>query len=589
MVDYYVEPAGNDANLGTAPGAGNAWLTVEHALEAGALTAGDNVWVRRTTNETPVSDIACAYDGAADNPISIIGWPRAEEGAGSGVWANGSTEINDVTGLEMDREKHCGRRVKQDTDAEWYLITYVPYIRGTGIAFVDSNPDTITDTGNNFLNYGFKVGDKIRVTGSGAGNDGTYTVDGVAAGTLTLVIGDTVNVEAAGADIKIQVYDRFIIDREYQGTDTGAFTIQKDDDYDTRTAAGIAAGWDADADDLPVIDFNDGDFDLRGENDLYYVFKNLEFKDSLDASGLVLIAYCRAWSFVGCLIKQSVQNTVLLQPYRTCFYGERLIIEGSGAGAAQKGVSCDGNGIKLKDCAIYNCGDYGFAGYATNPLFENVNIGVEIANGDDDIYADRNGVIHGRDVKLGGTNGYVTFGGDTIHSIVQFENYDKSLGSHKTWFMGGSWQKVTAGSGAPVPNQRSGGSTHLIEITPDVANFEFIEDWAVPVFTHEFEVDTTTRTWRYYVQTNIVGGLTATDLWIKVEYIKKYDDASEYVIETIKSDEAVAARADIDDWTQYIEVPSVTPATASKVRIKLYVSKHDAANKIYIDPKVSNP
>lgn len=41
MVEYYIEPAGNDGNLGTAPGAGNAWLTVEHAHEAGGLAAAN--------------------------------------------------------------------------------------------------------------------------------------------------------------------------------------------------------------------------------------------------------------------------------------------------------------------------------------------------------------------------------------------------------------------------------------------------------------------------------------------------------------------------------------------------------------------
>lgn len=78
-------------------------------------------------------------------------------------------------------------------------------IQGTGIAFVDSNPDTITDSGNGFVTAGFQAGDKITVSGT-TNNNTEYTIDtgGVAAGTLTLVAGDTVTAEAAGANVTIQ-------------------------------------------------------------------------------------------------------------------------------------------------------------------------------------------------------------------------------------------------------------------------------------------------------------------------------------------------------------------------------------------------
>lgn len=78
-------------------------------------------------------------------------------------------------------------------------------IQGTTLAFVDSNPDTITDSGNGFVTAGFAADDLIVVTGS-TNNDGTYTIDtgGVAAGTLTLIAGDTLVVEGASANIIIQ-------------------------------------------------------------------------------------------------------------------------------------------------------------------------------------------------------------------------------------------------------------------------------------------------------------------------------------------------------------------------------------------------
>lgn len=75
-------------------------------------------------------------------------------------------------------------------------------ITASTIAFVDSNPDTITDSGNGFLAAGFRAGQTIVVSGS-ASNDGSYTLTGVAAGTLTLASGDSLTTEGAGASVTI--------------------------------------------------------------------------------------------------------------------------------------------------------------------------------------------------------------------------------------------------------------------------------------------------------------------------------------------------------------------------------------------------
>jgi len=75
-------------------------------------------------------------------------------------------------------------------------------LQGTGIAFVDSNPDTITDSGSEFLTAGFEDGDKITVSGS-QNNDGSYTIASVVAGTITLVAGDALTAESVGANVSI--------------------------------------------------------------------------------------------------------------------------------------------------------------------------------------------------------------------------------------------------------------------------------------------------------------------------------------------------------------------------------------------------
>lgn len=75
-------------------------------------------------------------------------------------------------------------------------------ITASTIAFVDSNPDTITDSGNGFLAAGFKIDDTISISGS-TSNDGNYTIAAVTAGTITLVASDSLTVESAGASVTI--------------------------------------------------------------------------------------------------------------------------------------------------------------------------------------------------------------------------------------------------------------------------------------------------------------------------------------------------------------------------------------------------
>jgi hypothetical protein len=61
MTTYYVDGAvGNDANAGTSEGAGNAWATIDKAMNT--VASGDKVWVKATGtySEDPVIDTAAA-------------------------------------------------------------------------------------------------------------------------------------------------------------------------------------------------------------------------------------------------------------------------------------------------------------------------------------------------------------------------------------------------------------------------------------------------------------------------------------------------------------------------------------------------
>lgn len=77
-------------------------------------------------------------------------------------------------------------------------------ITATTLAFVNSNPDTITDSGSGFVTAGFLAGDIVTVSGADdAGNNAAFTVDSVTAGTLTLSSAAALTAHAAGTSVTI--------------------------------------------------------------------------------------------------------------------------------------------------------------------------------------------------------------------------------------------------------------------------------------------------------------------------------------------------------------------------------------------------
>ena len=76
------------------------------------------------------------------------------------------------------------------------------YITASTLAFVDSGPDTITDSDEGFEDAEFTDAIDIDVSGS-EDNDGIYAVDTVVAGTLTLASGEELIAEDAGEGVTI--------------------------------------------------------------------------------------------------------------------------------------------------------------------------------------------------------------------------------------------------------------------------------------------------------------------------------------------------------------------------------------------------
>ncbi len=280
----------------------------------------------------------------------------------------------------------------------------------------------------------------------------------------------------------------------------------------------------------------------------------------------------------------------------TNFTLDRFTIEGSGSGTTQHGLQVSSCIIKVTNGAIYNTGDYGFLSSTSGiTYFDNVNIGVEAACGDDDIYATSGGQIIAKDLKLGGNIGYVYAQGSGVgnYPVVQIENYQKVLGEHRTYW-GGGYYKKTLVTGATTPNKKL--SDYVLEIIPNISGEEFsIPEQQFCVFETEIFADTGSQTLKYWVFNDI--GATLNDVaaqdnvWLEIEYVAGFSatpDPDVCVMKKVISDGA--AMIDIldnggdTDW-DYLEA-TINPAVASKVRCKIYWSKYSAAGEFFIDPQV---
>jgi hypothetical protein len=386
-----------------------------------------------------------------------------------------------------------------------------------------------------------------------------------------------------------------LIDREYPGstvTNNATAYIEEDEDYDIFNAIDDSAwtitkaAWNADADDVPILDFDNGSCHVTVEIGSCHIFKNIEFKDSSCPDGILQIRDASVYTMAkNCLFKQNEADELIIRLSYLLFL-EACTIEGSGAGSSQHGIS--GGQMALKNVAIYNCG--GSAIY--QPLLvhmDNVSLG-QVANGGNDIVDSiQHGPIVGKDVRMGGTNGFVSISpvyNAYPHKMtaIQIENYGKVLGTHRTWYGNAIiLDSVAAGAGDPVPAQRSGGAANIMRLQCNT-DFTPIEAFAYKATLGEFQMTAAAHTFTFCCQSLVV--TTDQQVWIEAEYVDGYDDTSEYHNTLLRSTEHLSVRGDINDWDDYLSV-TLTPAVESKVRIFLRFTFYDATatNYIYIDPK----
>lgn len=539
--DYYVDTACGDNGDGTWDSSGDgcdddggatdgAFNDLRDVLQLNTFTAGDKIWIRRTSShdegvENDNADIAMTEDGTAASPIYYIGYPRASH-SWNADFTSGSTTVDNIDENDADREQHQGRWLT-GPDGFDYLIT------------------DITDA------------------------------------------------------------NTVIIDRPYAGGTSSDedVSIKADDDY-TEAAAleggEVLADWGGDADDLPLIDFNNEAYQLNLGGDTYLVLKNLEIRDSTDTNSLINLSTSYETIFNGVLIMQN-SDSQCIGIYDNCMLIlDRFIMEGDSGTASQKGIRVRGNdqSIILKNGALYNLGGVGIE-VVSFAYLENINFGVEVPNSGDEITLKSEGsLVIGRDIKLDGTNGFISSDHYYKTVAVKLSNYQKVLGAYKEWSIGRHEIKKVA---VTDTNANKKLSDNVIEITPYTANtYQSKEIEAkAKVWESRKTYDAGTynvKVWIYNDTGNVLNDTTFSDdicMRCRPEAGSYGDAATEYVsMPWTYSDEIDIEDAAVggDDW-DFLQCDSVVvDENDTKIYCEILVSTYDAqADVILIDPESTNP
>ena len=529
-VNRFVSLSGSDAAAGDSLDA--PWATFKHAVEAGSLAAGYRVWVKRDVHELPSSDINFAYDGTSNEPIEFIGCPRDTE-TGTALFTNGSDSVSGVS-LDTQQLNHACRWLTAP-DSNRYWIAEV----------VTSGVNGVVQLNSNYV---------------GATVSGSFTFE---------------------ADPR---------KAEWDAIDDSAWTAKK-------------TSWESDSNYLPIIDFNDGAYQVLVQNDIYNSVYNIHFKDSTDVLGIfsatsiisqLKVCNCRFikktstvpivyfnMSNGGTII---MENCLIRGPATTGVTHWGLYISSSSKGFLKhcsfdkmySAIATDAD-FDIFDCVFGVTGGSGFG----NAIFQ-------LYNGSFNV---RTNVIASK-LKAGETVINVYTLTDFI-TTVNFESYNQIIGDNRRYLTNCGDVISNDGSGVDV-NLRTGGADKVVEVFLDSAaanvglrnqdSNETSLGQAPLVFEHQYEVNAcNSKQFTYYV--NSVGALSASQLWLEVEYVGAYVSNTVWSNTLIKSSNTISARADASDWSQYLRVITGAIPAKSKIVVRCFCSYYDATNKIYIDPK----
>jgi hypothetical protein len=406
------------------------------------------------------------------------------------------------------------------------------------------------------------------------------------------------------------------IDRPWSGTSNymnSGCTLVKDDLYDIRPQAGIDAGWDADGVGMPVFNYNSNPFGLlAGNGDRYWQFYGLAFKNSTDALGCIGISNANVVGHIysGCSILQA-SNAPGISLTGDGNVITKTVIQGNAANnSSMHGISIAGVNHTIRQVSIQGMysGIYGNNGSVS---VAGLNVGVErpmsSASGAD-IRPYLPFSVSGSNVWCTGSGGggYVTYNSAGRGTRISIENWYKVIGRHRIFTPQGVLERTEVSADLQVPAQRTHGNTgagYLIEGTYNLGTTtahlpKALYDYSAVVFTHEYDADTTSKTYRYYIADNYDGSTAGargythtsgtTKFWLEAEYIKASGSSvTNYAPVTASGATTFSGTTNWQNQPNYVEI-TIQPAVASKVRITGRVSAYTdrtPARRFWVDPR----
>lgn len=168
-------------------------LIMGNAVDPMLVWNGSTATVASVTTDTIICDETLLTDGFDTTGTVIINGDKYTYTGISSKTFTGVSPDPDAAGVIATQG--VAQAIDEDLLVE-HIITDV------SIAFVNGSPSTITDSNNGFVAAGFTAGQKISVTGSDD-NTGTWTINTVTAGTITLESDEVLVSEIAGERITI--------------------------------------------------------------------------------------------------------------------------------------------------------------------------------------------------------------------------------------------------------------------------------------------------------------------------------------------------------------------------------------------------
>lgn len=406
---------------------------------------------------------------------------------------------------------------------------------------------------------------------------------------------------------KIDDTNTFTIDREYAGSTSANedVTIVEDNDYTEAQAIDDSSWtiklstWTADADDLPIIDFDDTAKALYISAAQYYSFRNTEYKQSSYPNGLITINQTDGAEFRNCLILQdSIYDSLGVVGFGSSVFIYNTIFTGdSGASSTNDGIlMSDVGSVNIFDSAIYDFGGYGIVTNGGDSInFDNVNIGVEGDDGISEIrYYRCHTTIKGHDTKFGGSNGLIDLSGPYSPTNISFSNYGKVFGEQRQFFQGVIVDRVAV-SGV-TPNKKYSDYVLDLDCTiPGVGDSALNSDMGHRVYRYQVP-QSVSKSYQYAIYNDTgqtLNSASATEeICLRCRYIANYDDDTEYVFSqwAYSTETSIADAADADDWDA-LTVSAFVPSVESNVECELIVSRNGGSDtgSIYVDPYMQNP